>query len=202
MTTEETTEVVSPKPKPELKCIVIGSSGTGKTAIIYRLVKNKFTGSALSTIGVEYDESIFTIGKEEVLLKVWDTAGQENYRSMTRKYFRDAVCVLVVFDLTKKESFDDLNDWLKDVHELCHPLASIVLVGNKSDLAEARVISANDATQYAQERNLQYIETSAKTGENVREAFIRTAAEAIEKFQNNEENEEMPAVVDKKKICC
>ena len=164
-----------------LKCIVIGSSGVGKTALTKRLVENTFSEHIQSTIGIEYEFTTIEVDGQQVKLNVWDTAGQEKFRSITRAYYREAVCVLIVFDLTDKETFNEVNTWVDDVRHKCDPKASIILVGNKSDLSENRQVSNSEATEYAKSMNLKYIETSAKTGDNVRTAFIQSAEDVCRK---------------------
>lgn len=173
-----------------MKCIVIGSSGVGKTALTKRLVENVFYDHLQSTVGVEYEMTTLDIDGQKVRLNVWDTAGQEKFKSISRAYFREAVCVLLVFDLTDKQSFEDVNSWLSDVRQLCDPNAATILVANKSDLTQKRVISTAEVEDYARTHNLLSIETSAFSGENVREAFVRTAREAWRKIKtaNSSEN--------------
>ncbi|OHS98286.1 Ras-related protein Rab-4B [Tritrichomonas foetus] len=158
------------------KFIVIGSSGVGKTAILKRLVDDVFTGESQSTIGVEFLATSVNVDGKQVKLQIWDTAGQERFRSIAKAYFRSAVGVMLVFDLTERKSFEDLNNWLGDVHTLCDPNAVITLIGNKSDLHDSRAISGAEAESFAHLHQLYYLETSAKGGDNVQEAFQRTAA--------------------------
>ena len=174
----------SGKEIPQLKCVVVGSSGVGKTALTNRLTQNKFVKNMQATIGIEYAETELDIDGQTVRLNVWDTAGQERFKSIAQKYFRSAICVLLVFDISNKQSFDDIEKWKKDVINLCDPFASIIIVGNKSDLAIDRVVSSAEAQQYADNNKLSYIETSALSGTNVREAFIRSAKEALSKASN------------------
>ncbi|EAX88661.1 small GTP-binding protein, putative [Trichomonas vaginalis G3] len=188
-----------------LKCIVIGSSGVGKTALTKRLIENKFYERLQSTIGVEYETTTVEVDGEMVKLNVWDTAGQEKFRSISRAYFREALVVLLVFDLTDKQSFEDINHWLSDVRQLCDPRASIMLVANKSDLAAERLVSVAELQNYASNHNLEFIETSAYTGANVREAFVRTSAKIwrtikAESTTNNSFN--IVTTSNKKSGCC
>ena len=137
-----------------LKCIVIGSSGVGKTALTKRLVENSFSEHMQSTIGIGYEFTTIEVDDRPVKLNVWDTAGQEKFRSISRAYYREAVCVLIVFDLSDKATFDDVSSWLDDVRQRCDPKASIILVGNKSDLDESRQVSIAEANEYANSMNI------------------------------------------------
>ena len=170
------------------KFIVIGSSGVGKTAILKRLVDDVFTGESQSTIGVEFIATTIDVDGQSVKLQIWDTAGQERFRSIAKAYFRSAVGVILVFDLTDRKSFEDLNQWLNDVHSLCDPNAVVTLIGNKSDLNAQRAITQSEAESFAQMHQLTYLETSALGGDNIQEAFQRTAAAVYRKSVNNKKD--------------
>lgn len=161
------------------KFIVIGSSGVGKTAIITRLVDNVFTEESTSTVGVEFIATTIDVDGRPVKLQLWDTAGQERFRAIARAYFRSAIGVILVFDLTSRKSFEDLNLWLNDIHSHCDPNAVVTLIGNKKDLEEARQISESEAQKFADEHQLQYLETSALGGDNVQLAFQKTTATVL-----------------------
>lgn len=169
------------------KFIVIGSSGVGKTAILKRLVDDVFTGESQSTIGVEFLTTTIEVDATSVKLQIWDTAGQERFRSIAKAYFRSAIGVILVFDLTDRKSFEDLNQWLNDVHALCDPNAVVTLIGNKTDLQSARTVSESEAESFAQLHHLTYLETSALGGDNIREAFQRTAAAVFRKSLSSKE---------------
>jgi small GTP-binding protein len=161
------------------KFIVIGTSGVGKTAILKRLVDDVFSHDNQSTIGVEFLATTIDVEGQSVKLQIWDTAGQERFRSIAKAYFRSAIGVILVFDLTERKSFDDLNQWLVDIHALCDPNAVVTLIGNKLDLAENRTITSKEAETFAELHRLAYFETSALAGDNIQEAFHRTAAAVI-----------------------
>jgi small GTP-binding protein len=158
------------------KFIIVGCAGVGKTALLKRLVDDSFSESLDSTVGVEFDSTVLTVDDQKIRLQIWDTAGQEKFRSITKAYYRTAAGVLVVFDVTDRKSFDQLTAWVNDVRTLCDPTAVSALVGSKSDLAEERAVTILEAEAFAQHYHMPYIETSAKTGENVKDAFIRTVA--------------------------
>ncbi|OHT16743.1 Ras-related protein Rab-4B [Tritrichomonas foetus] len=163
------------------KFIIIGSSGVGKTAILKRLVEDTFSNDSQSTIGVEFDSTMIDVDGQQVKLQIWDTAGQERFRSIAKAYFRNAVGVILVFDITERKTFDDVNMWLNDVHSLCDPTAVVLLIGNKSDLSANRVVTLAEAEQFAQHHQLNYLETSAMDGSNVREAFVKVATQIFRK---------------------
>jgi small GTP-binding protein len=163
------------------KFIIVGSGGVGKTAILKRLIDNIFSDESQSTIGVEFETVTLMVDDRKVKLLIWDTAGQERFRSIAKSYYRNAVGVILVFDVTDRRSFDDLAQWLRDIHTLCDANAIIQLIGNKADQKPRRLITISEAEEFASRHKLQYIETSAKLGDNVREAFVRVATTLLNK---------------------
>jgi small GTP-binding protein len=166
---------------PCYKFILIGSSGVGKTSILKRLISDTFLEDPQSTIGVEFETTMMVIDSRRVKLQIWDTAGQERFRAIAKAYYRSAVGVIVVYDLTGRKSFDDLGVWLNDVHALCESNAVIQLIGNKADLNPRRVVTVQEAENFAKQHNLAYLETSAKQGSNVRNAFVNLTTAILEK---------------------
>lgn len=169
------------------KFIVIGSSGVGKTAILTRLVDHVFTGESQSTIGVEFIATQINVDNTVFRLQIWDTAGQERFRAIAKAYFRSAIGVMLVFDLTDRKSFDDLNGWLNDVHTHCDPNVVVTLIGNKSDLEDTRKVSESEARAFAELHQLQYLETSALDGSNVQLAFETAASNVLKKLDTVKE---------------
>jgi small GTP-binding protein len=166
---------------PNFKFIIVGSSGVGKTAILKRLVEDTFTEDSLATIGVEFDSTVIAVDNRKVKLQIWDTAGQDRFRSIAKAYYRNAAGVFVVYDLADRKSYDDLNSWLTDIHALCDANAVVMLVGNKADLAHRRVVTVAEAESFAKHHHIQYMETSAKMGANIREAFVKVTAAILGK---------------------
>jgi small GTP-binding protein len=184
------------------KFIIIGSSGVGKTAILKRLVEDTFSVESQSTIGVEFDSTVIDVDGQQVKLQIWDTAGQERFRSIAKAYFRNAVGVILVFDITERKTFDEVNMWLNDVRSLCDPAAVVILIGNKTDLAQDRVVTLAEAEQFAQHHQLTYLETSAMKGTNVREAFVRVATQIYRKAPSRPAPSPSPARKTTKSGCC
>lgn len=171
--------------KPEkfnqYKIIIIGPSGCGKTAIIKRLCKDIFQEDIQATVGAQFECTVIDIGGEKIKLNIWDTAGQERFRSIAKSYFRNAVGVVIVFDITDGKSFDEIPSWIETAHSLCDPNAQYILIGNKSDLEQKREISLYQAETFAKQHNTIYMETSALIGSNIHEAFVRLSKEVYEK---------------------
>jgi small GTP-binding protein len=166
-----------PCTSPVYKVVLLGSSKVGKSAIIHRLVEASFTGDTVSTMACEFfSYSCRVSNGDDVKLQIWDTVGQERFRSVSRAYFRNAVGAILVYDITSMKSFEDLTIWLTDIQTLSVPNARILLVGNKSDLEATRAVPADLAKEFADRNHLDtFIETSALSGRNVKEAFAGLA---------------------------
>lgn len=135
------------------------------------------------TIGVEFGARMININSKQIKLQIWDTAGQESFRSITRSYYRGAAGALLVYDITRRETFNHLASWLEDARQHANPNMTIMLIGNKSDLHNRRAVSTEEGEQFAKEHGLIFLETSAKTAHNVEEAFINTAKKIYEKIE-------------------
>ena len=127
------------------------------------------------TIGVEFGTRIVDVASKKIKLQIWDTAGQERFRAVTRSYYRGAAGALLVYDVTRRATYNHLTSWLTDARNLTNPNTVIVLIGNKVDLEDQRDVSYEEAAAFAKENDLIFVETSAKTGQNVEEAFLKTA---------------------------
>ncbi|KAJ3431281.1 rab2a [Anaeramoeba flamelloides] len=156
------------------KYIIVGAMGVGKSSLLTRFIEDKFYPEISHTIGVEFATKIIEIVKERVKLQVWDTAGQERFRAVTRSYYRGTSTVFLVYDISRRSSFNQLETWLNDAKNYTDPNVVKFLIGNKIDINE-RQVSYEEGQDFAKENNLQFIETSAKSGENVEDAFIRSA---------------------------
>eukprot|EP01105_Mastigella_eilhardi_P019610 TRINITY_DN462_c2_g1_i1.p1 TRINITY_DN462_c2_g1~~TRINITY_DN462_c2_g1_i1.p1 ORF type:complete len:210 (-),score=44.76 TRINITY_DN462_c2_g1_i1:578-1207(-) len=153
------------------KILLIGDSGTGKTCLLLRFTDNTWAESHIATLGVDFKIKTMKLDNKVIKLQLWDTAGQEQFRTLTRTYFRGAHGIVIVFDCTSRSSFFNVQQWLDEIRG--YDLGNIVtaLVGNKTDMAEARVITTSEATKFAESVGIRYFETSAKTGQNVMELF-------------------------------
>ncbi|XP_033928005.1 LOW QUALITY PROTEIN: ras-related protein Rab-4B [Melopsittacus undulatus] len=168
------------------KFLVIGSAGTGKSCLLHQFIENKFKQDSNHTIGVEFGSKVVNVGGKTVKLQIWDTAGQERFRSVTRSYYRGAAGALLVYDITSRETYNALTNWLTDARTLASPNIVIILCGNKKDLDAEREVTFLEASRFAQENELMFLETSALTGENVEEAFLKCAREILNKIESGE----------------
>jgi len=157
------------------KYIIIGDMGVGKSCLLHQFTENKFVPDSPHTIGVEFGTRIVEVTGKKIKLQIWDTAGQERFRAVTRSYYRGAAGALLVYDITRRITYNHLTSWLTDARNLTNPNTVIMLIGNKKDLDAQRDVTYEEAAQFAKENGLIFIESSAKTGENVEEAFLKTA---------------------------
>jgi small GTP-binding protein len=165
----------------KLSFVVIGDTGVGKSCLLLQFVDRRFSAVHDLTIGVDFGSRIIDLEGERVKLQIWDTAGQESFRSIARSYYRDASGALLVFDVTRRETFTHLERWLQETRQFASQQICITLVGNKTDLNKKRAITRAEAEQFAKEFDLVYIETSAKTADGVDEAFLGTAERVSKK---------------------
>ncbi|CAL5225268.1 g8062 [Coccomyxa viridis] len=165
------------------KYIIIGDTGVGKSCLLLQFTDKRFQPVHDLTIGVEFGARMINIDGKQIKLQIWDTAGQESFRSITRSYYRGAAGALLVYDITRRETFNHLASWLEDARQHANPNMTIMLIGNKSDLTHRRAVTTEEGEQFAKEHGLVFLETSAKTAHNVEEAFINTARKIYEKIE-------------------
>jgi len=166
------------------KYIIIGDIGCGKSCILHQFTELKFTQDSPHTIGVEFGTQIIEVMGKRIKFQIWDTAGQERFRAVTRSYYRGAVGALLVYDITRRATYNHITSWLTDVKSLTNPNTIILLIGNKRDLDDQRDVTYEEANLFAEENGLIFVETSAKTGENVEEAFLKTSKLIFQSVQD------------------
>jgi Ras-related protein Rab-2A len=164
------------------KYIIIGDTGVGKSCLLLQFTDKRFRVDHDLTIGVEFGARSVDIDGKSIKLQIWDTAGQESFRSITRSYYRGAAGALLVYDVTRRETFAHLNRWIEETRYNGNPDMSIMLVGNKIDLDGRRVISTEEGQKFAEQNGLQFVETSAKNALNVEDAFVLTARHIHDKI--------------------
>jgi len=165
-----------------VKTVLLGEAGVGKTSLVYRFIENKFRENYKSTLGVNLLKKDLEVeGYGGVSSQIWDLGGQESFRSLRKLYLEGANGGLVIFDLTDKKSFDKLNDWLESFRT-ARGEQPLLLIGNKSDLENQVKITESEAKKYAKENKMDLILTSAKTGQNVEEAFIKLNKRILDKI--------------------
>ncbi|KAI1300656.1 Ras- protein Rab-2A [Mortierella claussenii] len=167
-----------------IKYIIIGDTGVGKSCLLLQFTDKRFQPAHDLTIGVEFGARFVSVAGKQIKLQIWDTAGQESFRSITRSYYRGAAGALLVYDITRKDTFKHLTTWLEDARQHANANTTIMLIGNKSDLDSKRAVSYEEGEAFAKANGLFFMETSAKTAANVEEAFVETATNIYEKIQS------------------
>mmetsp|Transcript_106875 Transcript_106875/g.312436 ORF Transcript_106875/g.312436 Transcript_106875/m.312436 type:complete len:218 (+) Transcript_106875:90-743(+) len=164
------------------KYIIVGDAGVGKSCLLLQFTDKRFRAEHDMTIGVEFGHRVCNIDDQKIKLQIWDTAGQEAFRSITRAYYRGATGALLVYDISRRASFEHLAQWLLDARQNAQPNMVIILIGNKSDL-QKREVMYEEGAWFARQNGLFFLETSAKTGQNVESAFLDTARQIYENLQ-------------------
>ena len=155
----------------KLKVVVVGDSGVGKTNLIKRFITNTFSENSKATVGVEFISKSYKINNQVFKIEIWDTAGQERYKSITAAYYKGAKGALIVYDTTQKTSYENINKWMVEIKDKASKDMKLMIIGNKTDLKDSRQVETNEALQKAKDLEAPLMETSAKDGSNVREAF-------------------------------
>ena len=151
--------------------LTIGESGVGKTCILRRFVENKFLKNHLATIGIDFKTKTLNINNQEIKLKIWDTAGEERFRNITTQYYKGADGIVLIYDVTDDASFEKIRDWMEQIlSNTKREDIGLVLLGNKCDM-EPRSVTEEQGIKMAEELKVSYFETSALTGQGIKEAF-------------------------------
>ena len=167
------------------KLIIIGDSGIGKSCLLNRFAEDAYTDAYISTIGVDFKIRTLEIDGRIVKLQIWDTAGQERFRTITSSYYRGAHGIMLVYDITNPDSFANLNQWLKEVETYAKDDARKIIIGTKADLASKRRVEYTDALEYAKDHGMEYVETSAKTTQNIELAFTSLAGSLKQAYKGS-----------------
>jgi len=164
------------------KLLLIGDSGVGKSCLLLRFADDTYTQSYISTIGVDFKIRTIDLDGKTVKLQIWDTAGQERFRTITSSYYRGAHGIIIVYDVTDRESFNNVKHWIQEIEKYAADGVKKLLVGNKCDLASKKVVSYDEAKELADSYQINFMETSAKNSHNVEDTFSMMAAEIKQKI--------------------
>mmetsp|Transcript_17299 Transcript_17299/g.15543 ORF Transcript_17299/g.15543 Transcript_17299/m.15543 type:complete len:204 (+) Transcript_17299:81-692(+) len=179
-----------------VKLVLLGDSRVGKSSVVIRFVKNEFDQYKFPTIGATFLTQSVSVGDYLVKFEIWDTAGQEKYRSLAPLYYRGASAALVVYDITNRESFENARKWIEEVQTQEGQHVVIGLAGNKVDLAANRKVSTDEGSQFAKEKNFIFFETSAKNSTNIKEIFRSIAQEVPNRQQPRGKNDKKNIIVE------
>ena len=195
------------------KIILVGDTSVGKTNIINKYIKNEFREDFYATIGVEFSHKKFVVENRKIKAQIWDTAGQERYKAITRAYYKGAKGAFIVYDITRKETFDDVDKWRNELISSCNQEITVMLIGNKCDLEDQREISKEQGEEKAKSFGFSFLETSALSGENLEKGFQMLIEEIYQKYKveqsksdeinlNSGAEEIKIGKMTKKKKCC
>ena len=157
--------------------LLIGNSGVGKSSLLLRFADDVFTDNFMPTIGVDFKIRTIEVDGKTIKLQIWDTAGQERFKTITSSYYKGAHGIIVTYDITDRESFSAIENWMNEVEKHASDNISRILVGNKCDMVESRQVSTDEGKELAEHYNVRFLETSAKDCKNVEEAFIMMTRE-------------------------
>ncbi len=172
------------------KILIIGDSSVGKSNLLLRFSDNIFHDTFLPTIGVDFKIRNVTVGDKSIKLNIWDTAGQERFKTITAAYYKGAHGIILVYDITDRDTFNNITSWLGEIRKHAGPNVVRLLVGNKCDLDSDRKVSQREAKEFAESQGMTYIETSAKARINVDEAFMTLTKQVYEALPDNERRPE------------
>ena len=168
------------------KILLLGDAAVGKTCFLMQYTENTFQEIHMSTIGLDYKLKNVQLDENKIYkLQIWDTAGQDRFRSITKNYYKGAHGIILLYDVTEKKTFENVRNWIKQIKEEVNDNVCIILVGNKIDMEGKRVVSTEEGEKMAEEYDLMFFECSAKTGENVNEIFYNSADEIAKKIDQN-----------------
>ena len=162
--------------------IIVVDMAIGKSCLLLQFTDHKFRHQHELTIGVEFGGKTIEVKNKNVKIQIWDTAGQEAFQAITRTYYKGAIGALLVYDITRKETFDHINKWLNEVKLNGSKDICCILIGNKKDLEEQRQVKYEEGKKLAEDNNLLFLETSAKTAENVQESFVISAEKILDQI--------------------
>jgi len=171
-----------------IKLLLIGDSGVGKSCLLLRFSDDSFTPSFITTIGIDFKIRTIDLEGKKIKLQIWDTAGQERFRTITTAYYRGAMGILLVYDVTDEKSFANMGNWIRNIEQHASENVNKILIGNKCDLVDKRVVDSVKGKALADEYRIKFLETSAKNSINVDEAFISLARDIKKRLIDTQES--------------
>ena len=155
----------------KIKLMILGDSTVGKTALLRKYCKNDFLGKYVTTVGIDFQMKYIDYNNKKIRLQIWDTAGEERYRVVTKNYFNASDGFIIVYDITSRETFKNINNWIEQITTICGENIKCIIFGNKIDLINQRQVQKEEGQKLAQKYKFNFFETSAKNGDNVEEGF-------------------------------
>lgn len=172
-----------------IKLLLIGDSGVGKSCLLLRFSDDSFTPSFITTIGIDFKIRTIELDGKRIKLQIWDTAGQERFRTITTVYYRGAMGILLVYDVTDERSFSNIRNWFSNIEQHASEGVNKILIGNKCDMPDKKVISKDQGQALADEFGIKFLETSAKSNIGVEEAFFSIARDIKKRMIDTQTNQ-------------
>lgn len=177
------------------KLLLIGDSGVGKTCLLFRFSDDAFNTTFISTIGIDFKIKTVEVDGKKIKLQIWDTAGQERFHTITTSYYRGAMGILLVYDITQEKTFDNIAKWLRNIDEHASEGVERLILANKCDLEDKRMVSKERGETIARDQNVRFYETSAKENVSVEEAFMKLTEDILKKHEAGAVNEATKGVI-------
>lgn len=176
------------------KLLLIGDSGVGKTCILFRFSDDAFNTTFISTIGIDFKIKTIELQGKKIKLQIWDTAGQERFHTITTSYYRGAMGIMLVYDITSTKTFDNIAKWLRNIDEHANEDVEKMILGNKCDVEDKRAVSKEKGEMIAREHGIRFMETSAKANINIENAFYELAQAILTKTCGREQTEALDRI--------
>ena len=199
----------------KIKLMILGDSSVGKSSILRKYCKNEFLDKYITTIGIDFQIKYLTINNKKIKLQVWDTAGQERYRVVTKNYFNTSDGFIIIYDITNRETFTNINNWIEQITTIVGNNVKCVIFGNKNDLNNKRKVETDEGKELAEKFNFKFFETSAKEGNNIEEGFKSITMDILDDISSVKERRNNTSILktkrgkklnnnkeDNKKSCC
>jgi Ras-related protein Rab-10 len=190
------------------KLLLIGDSGVGKTCLLFRFSDDAFNTTFISTIGIDFKIKTVELGGKKIKLQIWDTAGQERFHTITTSYYRGAMGIILVYDITSSKTFENISKWLRNIDEHANSDVEKMILGNKCDMEDKRQVPKEKGDEIALQHHIPFLETSAKNNVNVEKAFLDLAQAILNKAPGKDLNTPSKPSVDinkkdgTKSSCC
>ena len=181
----------------KMKVIIIGDSSVGKTNIMSRYLKNQFLENSKATVGVEFGAKLFNINGHKIKAQIWDTAGQEKYKAITGAYYKGSKGAFVVYDITRKDTFESIDRWINDLKTTGDPKLNIMIIGNKCDLDHRREVLKEQGEEKSKSFGCAFLETSALSGDNIEKGFEMMISEIFKKYEKENADDDDLITVEK-----
>jgi len=171
------------------KALLLGDPGVGKSSILSNYIKRDFKAEHNATVGVEFGSKLLEFDNQKIKLQIWDTAGQESFRSIIRSFYRDAAIVYLVYNVCRRDSFDKLDSWIEELNQNAVTTAVLILIGNQADKEEERKVEFSEGERFARDKKFElFLETSAFRGDNIDKCFYEGTKRAFESYQKEQVN--------------